>query len=131
MLYEAGSSNPVLSDNLEEWDGVGGGRRFRREGTSVYLWLTDADVWQKPTQYCKATILQFKKILISFRTIRNRTSYPGWLCELVKGIRQMGLISPVFLNSLPSLDFMAFLGLMVRGPHLTHCSFLHLAFWSL
>ena len=35
-------------------------RRFEREGTCVYLWLTHADVWQKPTQYYKAIILQFK-----------------------------------------------------------------------
>ena len=26
LLYEAGSSNSVLCDNLEKWDGVGGGR---------------------------------------------------------------------------------------------------------
>ena len=30
------------------------GRRFKREGTYVYLWLIHADVWQKPTQQCKA-----------------------------------------------------------------------------
>ena len=35
------------------------GRRFRRKGTYVYLWLIHADVWQKPTQYCKA-IIQLK-----------------------------------------------------------------------
>ena len=27
----------------------------------VYLWLIHVDVWQKPTQYCKAIILQLKK----------------------------------------------------------------------
>ena len=27
-------------------------------GASVYLWLTHADVWQKPIQSCKAIILQ-------------------------------------------------------------------------
>ena len=47
--------------------GVGGS--FKREGTYVYLWLIHVDVWQKPTQYCKAIILQlkinkFKKITI-------------------------------------------------------------------
>ena len=50
----------MLCDNLKEWDGVGGGGRFKREGTYVYLWLTRVDVWQKPTQYCKAIILQLK-----------------------------------------------------------------------
>ena len=39
------------------WD-VGG--RFKREGTYVYLWLTHADMWQKPTSYCDAIILQLK-----------------------------------------------------------------------
>ena len=51
----------MLHDDLEGWDGVGGSRgRFKRKGTSVYLWLIHADVWQKPTQYCKAIILQLK-----------------------------------------------------------------------
>ena len=36
------------------------GGRFRREGTYVYLWLVHVDVWQKPTQYFKAIILQLK-----------------------------------------------------------------------
>ena len=26
-----------------------------------YLWLTHVNVWQKPTQFCKAIILQLKK----------------------------------------------------------------------
>ena len=36
--------------------GVGG----RREGTYVCPWLTHAAIWQKPTQYYKALILQLK-----------------------------------------------------------------------
>ena len=47
------------------------GRRFKREGTYVYLWLIHADVWQKPTQHCKAIIVQLKiklkKILKALR----------------------------------------------------------------
>ena len=39
----------------------GVGRRVQREGTYVYLWLIHADVWQKPTQYCKAILLQLKR----------------------------------------------------------------------
>ena len=35
-------------------------RKFKREGTYVYLWLIHVDVWQKPKQYCKAIILQLK-----------------------------------------------------------------------
>ena len=42
--------------NLEGWDG----ERFKSEGTYVYLWLIYVDVWQKPTQFCKALILQLK-----------------------------------------------------------------------
>jgi len=34
------------------------GARFKREGTYVYL-IHD-DVWQKPTQYCIAIILQLE-----------------------------------------------------------------------
>ena len=37
------------------------GRTFKREGTYVYLWMTHVEVWQKPTQYFKAIILQLKK----------------------------------------------------------------------
>ena len=37
--------NPVLCDNLEEWDVVGDGRggRFKWEETYVYLWLIHVD----------------------------------------------------------------------------------------
>ena len=56
LLYEAGSSDPVLRDNPEGWDGLGGGR----DGTCVYLWLIHVDIQQKQTKYCKATILQLK-----------------------------------------------------------------------
>ena len=34
--------------------------RLKREGTYVCLWLIQVDVWQKPTQYCKAIIFQLK-----------------------------------------------------------------------
>ena len=36
------------------------GGRFKREGTYIYLWLIHVDVWQKPTQFYKAIILQLK-----------------------------------------------------------------------
>ena len=36
------------------------GDRFKREGTYVYLELIYVDAWQKPTQFCKAIILQLK-----------------------------------------------------------------------
>ena len=39
------------------------GGRFQREGTYVYLGLICVDAWQKPTQFCKAIILQLKNNL--------------------------------------------------------------------
>ena len=57
MLYDTRDSNLVLCDNLEGRE-VGG--RFKREGAYVYLWLIHVDIWQKPTRYYKATILQLK-----------------------------------------------------------------------
>ena len=36
------------------------GRRFKREGIHVYLWLIHVYVWQKLTRYCKAIIFQLK-----------------------------------------------------------------------
>ena len=60
MLYDVWSSNLVVCDNLEGWYWVGG--RFKRKETYVYLRLIHVDVWQKPTQYCKAIILQLKII---------------------------------------------------------------------
>ena len=48
LLYNTGSSNLVLCDNLEGWDGMGGvGGRYKREGTYIYLWLIHVDIWQK------------------------------------------------------------------------------------
>ena len=35
-------------------------KRFKRERTYIYLCLVYADVRQKPTQHCKAIILQLK-----------------------------------------------------------------------
>ena len=58
--YDVGSSNSVPCDNAEGWDGVGGGREAQRERTRVYLWPAHVDVWQEPTQYWKAIILQLK-----------------------------------------------------------------------
>ena len=34
------------------------GRRFKREGIYVYLWLIHVEVYQKTTKFCKAIILQ-------------------------------------------------------------------------
>ena len=54
--------NPVFCDNLEGWDGVGEGKGVQEGGDiCVYLRLIHVDVWQRPTQYCKAIILQLIK----------------------------------------------------------------------
>ena len=42
-------TQPGFCDNAEGWDGVGGGGRFKTQGTYVYLCLIHVDVWQKPT----------------------------------------------------------------------------------
>ena len=44
-------------DNLEGSDGVGGGREVQEGGDIGILWLIRVVIWQKPTQYCKASIL--------------------------------------------------------------------------
>ena len=72
----------MLFDKLGRWEGGSRGREhtyvsvlscvqlfetlwtvacqaFSRQ-TYVYLWLIHVDVWHKPTQYCKAIILQLK-----------------------------------------------------------------------
>ena len=41
LLYDAGSSKPVLCDNLEGWDGVRGGRKFQ-EGGDICMPMTDS-----------------------------------------------------------------------------------------
>ena len=45
--------NLVLCGNQDGGRG-GVGRRFRREGTYVYLRLICIVLWWRPTQYCKA-----------------------------------------------------------------------------
>ena len=49
----------MVCGNLAGWDRVAGEGAVQREGAYVYLWPIHVDVWQKPTQYCKAVILQF------------------------------------------------------------------------
>ena len=53
------------------WEVTG---RFKKEGTYMYLWLIHVGVWQKPTQYCKAIILQLK---INFKKARRKHSSTG------------------------------------------------------
>ena len=54
---EEGTQSQWSCDNPEGWDGEGGLKEVQEGG----LWLIHADAWQKPSQYCKAIILQSKK----------------------------------------------------------------------
>ena len=45
------------------------GRRVKEEEIYGYLRLIHVDVWQKPTQYCKAIILQLKINLKDLRVL--------------------------------------------------------------
>ena len=60
LLYDSGSSN--LCSVTTQRGGMGWelGGKFTSEGSYVYLWLTHADVWEEPAQYCKAIILQLE-----------------------------------------------------------------------
>ena len=59
-MHEAGQPKPVLWDNPEGWGGEGGGRGLQEgEDKCIPMPIQD-DVWQKPSQYCKVTILQIK-----------------------------------------------------------------------
>ena len=50
----------MLCDNLEVWDGVGGGREMQ-ERRKVHIPMADSCyIQQKLAQYCKASILQLK-----------------------------------------------------------------------
>ena len=49
----------MFCDDLEEWDGVGGGRLMRK-GMYVYIRPIHGVTQQKPAQHCKASILQIK-----------------------------------------------------------------------
>ena len=58
-MHEAGHPKLVLWDNPEGWGGEGGGKGDGRD-TRVYLRPIHVAIWQKPSQYCKAIILQLK-----------------------------------------------------------------------
>ena len=69
----------MLCDKLEGWDGVGVGERFKKERMYVQLWLIHSAVWLKPTQHCKAIILQLK---INFKSMASLFLMDGHLSFL-------------------------------------------------
>ena len=77
------------------------GSGFRREGTYASLWLTHVDVWQKSTQYCKAIILQLKKI--------EKKYWSGLPCSPLgvlpnPGIEPLSLMSPALTGRFLPLE---------------------------
>jgi len=57
---------PVLHSNFPlaiyfTYVGCRDGREVQAGGAYVYLWLIYVVEWQKPTQHCKAIILQLKR----------------------------------------------------------------------
>ena len=61
---------PYVWRRASQWEFAIGwevGGSFKREGTSVYLWLTHADVWQKSTQYCEAIVLRLKIFFLNLK----------------------------------------------------------------
>ena len=59
-MYEGGYPKSVLWDNPEGQGREGRRRRVQDGGIHVYLWPIHAEVWQKPSQYCKVMILQLQ-----------------------------------------------------------------------
>ena len=57
------------------------GRRFKREVTYAYLWLIHVDVWEKPTEFYKAIILQLKN---KFKTKKQVVVAPALLFQYTK-----------------------------------------------
>ena len=60
-VCSTGSSASVLCDDADGWDG-GWGRREAQEGGDICILRADSHCHkqQKPTQHCKAVILQLK-----------------------------------------------------------------------
>ena len=61
-MHETGCSGLVHWDDPEGWDGEGGGTGVSGWGTHVHPWLINVNVWQKPSQNYKVTVLQLKQI---------------------------------------------------------------------
>ena len=73
----------MLCNNLEGWDEKGDGREGQ-EGRDIVIPMADyVYIWQKPTQYCKASILQLK--INKFNSKENCTGkFHGPLRQLNK-----------------------------------------------
>ena len=63
VLCDTGSSTPCSETTSRGGMEREMGGELRRDGTYAYAWHIHVDLWQKPTQYYKAIILQLKKIV--------------------------------------------------------------------
>ena len=92
FLYDTMSSNWCFLTTQSggmDWEV---GWRFKREWTYLYLWLLHIVIWQKPTHYCKAIILQLKvdklkkkKCVWSARLWRDMAGH-AWTTERPGGL---------------------------------------------
>ena len=62
-----------LCNKLEGRDGERDGREVQEGGAYVFLWMIHVDIWQKPTEFYKAIILQLKN---KFK-IKNKCELDG------------------------------------------------------
>ena len=70
VLHKVGNEVTSRADRcsrIKEWGGEGGGG-FR------IAWPIHVDVWQKPSQYCKAIILQLNKLFLKRIMNSRRTT---------------------------------------------------------
>ena len=63
-------------------------------GTHIYLWLIQADVWQKPTQYCKAIISQLKRNKLKKRWAHGMARSHDCCCYCSLGCYQLLSLIP-------------------------------------
>ena len=65
------------------------GGRFLEEGTKMYTYgLIHIDVWHKPTQYCKAIILQLK-----INKLKNKNKTKNIMFGMLKSHSKVNLRS--------------------------------------
>ena len=100
--------------------------RFNREETHVYLWLIHVDVWQTPTQYCKAIIFQLNRNKEKNTSTRNSLAVQ-WLGLCGSTAGDMGLI-PVLSRSVMSDSLQSLW--TVAHRLLCPCRFSRQEYWS-
>ena len=76
----------VLCANLEGQDGEGVAGRFKREETCI-LMADSRSVWQKPTQHCKAIIVQLK--ILKKNRSKKRTRRENLLYHRTRSILKL------------------------------------------